>query len=388
MKQPKNFKVIIIMIIVIALLILAFIIGQLILLKQDKNVNKNGQDNQIQQNQIQNNEEQTTNLNNEEQTMPIIPVINDIAGGAQGGEDQSPGGNNNTGLISSNYYYSQLDSTGKAIYDKLKQSKKQLITGTYEMDFNTQFNTLLHTDTGEAELDKAFQSAWNAFSYDEPDLFYIDVNKMTLIKEATSVGGIITYNVTIGPGENANYLKPSFQTKEQIEAAQEYLQNIVDQIIEQTTNNTDVQKATRIHDWLVATIEYEQTATNTKDEFTIYGALYNRKAVCEGYARAFKYLLEKVNVPCVLVSGTATNSQGVTESHAWNYVQINYQWYAVDVTWNDPVIIGGGQLEENAKRKYFLKGSETFFKDHKENGVVSQNSIKFQYPTLSMVDYK
>ncbi len=35
---------------------------------------------------------------------------------------------------------------------------------------------------------------------------------------------------------------------------------------------------------------------------------------------------------CVLVSGTATNSQGEEENHAWNYVQINENWYAVDVT--------------------------------------------------------
>ena len=67
------------------------------------------------------------------------------------------------------------------IYDKLKQNKEQLITGTYVFEFGTSFNTLLNTEKGDKTLYTAFQSAWNAFSYDECDLFYIDIKKMNLI---------------------------------------------------------------------------------------------------------------------------------------------------------------------------------------------------------------
>lgn len=60
------------------------------------------------------------------------------------------------------------------------------------------------------------------------------------------------------------------------------------------------------------------------------------------------------------MSGTATNSQGETENHAWNYVQLNGIWYAVDCTWDDPIIIGNGKINESIKYQYFLKGSKEF----------------------------
>lgn len=50
-----------------------------------------------------------------------------------------------------------------------------------------------------------------------------------------------------------------------------------------------------------------------------------------------------MNIPCIIVIGKATNTKGQTENHAWNYVQINEKWYAVDCTWDDPVIVGNGK---------------------------------------------
>ena len=41
------------------------------------------------------------------------------------------------------------------------------------------------------------------------------------------------------------------------------------------------------------------------------------------------------------MQGTATNSSGQTENHAWNCIKINDVWYEVDPTWDDPIIIGG-----------------------------------------------
>ena len=77
----------------------------------------------------------------------------------------------------------------------------------------------------------------------------------------------------------------------------------------------------------------------------------------------------------------------MTESHAWNYVKIDEKWYAVDVTWNDPIIKGGAKPTNELKYEYLLKGSEKFFKNHTEDGYLSENSIKFVVPTLEKKDY-
>lgn len=329
------------------------------------------------ENSLQENEENFVRNQtvNEEELIPIInPNIDDET------QESRP-------AISASFYYNQLDNYGKIIYDKLKDNKDKLITGTYVFDFKTQFNTLLHSENGKQILNEAFQSAWNAFSYDEMDLFYIDINKMTLINESRSLGGIVTYYISIGPGDYANYLQDDFQTKESIEKANKYIDNIVKQIKEQTKQDTDFKKAKRIHDWLISSLEYNNSK-NKPNQYNIYGALHDKKVVCEGYARTYRYLMESVGVPCVLISGTAQNSEGKIESHAWNYIQLKNVWYAVDVTWDDPVITGNGTLRNERKYKYFLKGSEEFFEDHEEDGVISENSQKFKFPVISTTNYE
>ena len=100
-----------------------------------------------------------------------------------------------------------------------------------------------------------------------------------------------------------------------------------------------------------------------------------------------KYLLDGLEIENVLVSGTATNSNNSTESHAWNYVKLNDKWYAIDVTWDDPIIKGGGVLSDKLRYQYFLKGADNFLKNHNENGYLSQNSMKFEFPKLDNKDY-
>lgn len=290
--------------------------------------------------------------------------------------------------IVSYYYYNQLNETAKTIYDGLKENKDKFISGNYTIDYGTKFNTLLNTDGGEQKLNEAFQSAWNAFSYDNVDLFYIDVSKMTLVNEYTSLAGIRTYKISIGPGENENYFQENFHSQAEVEDAKKYIEGIKEQVVKSTSSNDAYTKITRIHNWLIENITYDSTSTTGKERHTIYGTLKNAKAVCEGYARTFKYIMDGIGVPCVLVSGTGTNSQNETESHAWNYVQLNEKWYAIDVTWDDPVITGGGQLTDELKYKYFLRGSEVFKVDHKEDGRISENSMSFKFPTLDKEDYK
>ena len=377
MKRNKNIKILIILLCIIMAVILGCLIYISIGINHSPSTNELEN---IQQNEPTTPTEPQNNvIENVEQQNIVEPILNEITNTQNNQTSQE--------VISSTYYYGQLDDNAKIIYDALKENKENMKTGTYELDFGTQFNTLLHTETGEQELQTAFQSAWNAYSYDQADLFYIDSQKLTLMNEYVNVGGIVTYHISIGPGDNENYLLDTFQEAGSIEQAESYIQNIVDQIVEQTQNDSVVEKARRIHNWLVSSVSYEESEEN-KNRFEIYGALHDQRAVCEGYARSFKYLMEKVGVPCVLVSGTGTNSEGQSESHAWNYMQVNNEWYAVDVTWDDPVVVGGGTPGTNTLYRYFLKGSEEFYKDHKEENIISENSMSFRFPTLSTTDYE
>lgn len=73
--------------------------------------------------------------------------------------------------------------------------------------------------------------------------------------------------------------------------------------------------------------------------FSAIGMLDEEKApVCEGYAKAFKVLCDRLGIPCILVIGDAGPTPSTaTEAHMWNLVQMDDErWYAVDVTWDDP----------------------------------------------------
>ncbi len=87
---------------------------------------------------------------------------------------------------------------------------------------------------------------------------------------------------------------------------------------------TDFQKILFIHDYLVVNIEY--------DFDYLFGgaveAIWKGYAVCDGYSKAFKYLMWRLDIPCEFISSQ-------DEDHAWNAVQMDGKYYYLDVTWDD-----------------------------------------------------
>ena len=153
-----------------------------------------------------------------------------------------------------------------------------------------------------------------------------------------------------------------------------------------TEVKNDIEKMKYIHDYLVDTIEYDQTFAE-KNIYNIYGALVSKTCVCEGYAKALQYLLNEAELENIIITGTATNSDGKTENHAWNYVNINEKWYAIDTTWDDPIIVGGGKLTNTIRYRYFLKGSSTMNKNHFISTKFTSDGQDFEFPELSITDY-
>ncbi len=281
------------------------------------------------------------------------------------------------------FYYNQLDEYGKLLYTELYANKEQLKTGTFKAEYGVTFNSLLQEERGNEILSNALDGAINALVLDNPEIFYIDITKMYLVTNITKKVFSTTYNVSIS-GNGNSYLDEAFTSTEQVEKAIKDVKAIKDRVIDTATGST-VDKIKTVHDYLVDSITYD--ANNGSTVYNIYGALVNQKVVCEGYAKAFKYILDDLGIPCIIVCGTGTNSSGLTESHAWNYVQIEGKWYALDVTWDDPVTgIPGGYVPTDLKYSYFLKGSEEFFENHVEDESML-GKVRLNYPYLSQTDY-
>ena len=76
-----------------------------------------------------------------------------------------------------------------------------------------------------------------------------------------------------------------------------------------------------LHDMLAANIEY----VSSPNAHNAYGALIEGKAVCEGYAESFQYLLQRVGIQSIEVFGYGITKPeiGAGENHAWNIVRID-----------------------------------------------------------------
>ena len=284
------------------------------------------------------------------------------------------------------YFYNQLNDYEKLIYKAFESNKENMKTGDYKVEFGSSFSEILNKEDGQDELGRYYQSAIEAYTYDNPDVFYLSPNKMYLNIETTTKGSKTTYYVYMNNGNQDNYLIDEFSSKEQINEAISQLEEVKNNIIRNKTGNA-YKDIKMVHDYLVENIEYD-TSISKQNIYNIYGVLINGEAVCEGYARGFKYLIDSLGIPCTLVIGKGTNSEGNTENHAWNYVQISGNWYAIDCTWDDPVVEGGGWVSKSSKYKYFLKGSQDISKDHISKGQFTEGGKEFNYPKLNTSNYE
>lgn len=284
------------------------------------------------------------------------------------------------------YFYDQLSNNQKIIYDELNNNKINLRQGNYIIKYGDKFSELLSKEDGSKQLGDDYQTAIEAFTHDNPDLFFLDVNKMYLNIETTTKFLKTTYDVYISPSNNSTYLSEDFSSINQIEDGFAKIEKVKNAILNRLTGS-DYQKVLYIHDYLVSTIEYDSTYSSI-GTYSIYGALVGKTCVCEGYAKAFKYLANAAGFNSEIMQGVATNSSGQSENHAWNCIEIGGVWYEIDPTWDDPIIVGGnGKLTNEMKYKYFLKGRTTFEKDHVLSYQFSSEGKKFSYPTISKSDY-
>ena len=113
---------------------------------------------------------------------------------------------------------------------------------------------------------------------------------------------------------------------------------------------SDYQKIVAADAWLAANVDYDYTnfLSNTVPmiSHTAKGAFEKGVAVCDGYAYAFKSIMDHYGIPCICVHN---------RDHMWNEVKLGSKWYFVDTTFDDPVISGTNHTERVSTQKYLLK---------------------------------
>ena len=133
---------------------------------------------------------------------------------------------------------------------------------------------------------------------------------------------------------------------------------------------SDYEKIKAIHDYLVNNIEYDydyvENAIENYIDNPLYLALVKGKGECWVYADAFEALCNMNGIECLAVYGDAkgivyANQKPSWMGHEWNIVNLDGDYYHVDVTWDDP--IPDGRL----RYTYFLISDDKMdsFNDHR-----------------------
>ena len=191
--------------------------------------------------------------------------------------------------------------------------------------------------------------AYYALIYDHPEFFYLEMDEISRldIMTATNIAGTyLDIRITPCSSEEKAMIK-------RFDAAVDAFMSDIDM------NAAPSEIELQIHDKLINLVTYDYPVLNINGRnlaHTAYGALVDdgmgnaNAAVCDGYAKAYQYLLCRAGICSTVVSGVAGSNSGDYAGegdHAWNIVKLDDEWYEVDCCWDDCELSGTGLSAED-----------------------------------------
>ena len=286
-------------------------------------------------------------------------------------------------------FYDQLDGYAQGIYNAFCRSDVQgfMRTGeTFSLTFDGPFTD---ADAEAQTIMQAKSRAFGAFELDYPEFFWMNGNSVSISANSSK----ITLTMSFIFQNNWASGERSVSDDEAAVTAQ------VRKLAEEARAQGGVyEQLLYIHDWLTLNNRYNSAAMAAADKvsnrlpWTPVSALTGADdPVCEGYAGAFKMICDELDIPCLYVVGYAW-AGGAWGRHAWNQVQLDGQWYAVDATYDDPTSSYAGKVSGSEQHVFFLAGANTvidgyYFSDTHSPDGAKLSDVTFTYPDLASEAY-
>lgn len=123
---------------------------------------------------------------------------------------------------------------------------------------------------------------------------------------------------------------------------------------------SDYEKTELLYKKLIDEVGYDLESENNQNILSVF---LDGSTVCQGYACAVQYLLQRVGIQCAIVTGTARG-----EAHAWNLVRLDGDYYYLDATWGNASYRASEELEdmafEGVNFAYLNLTTEELFRTH------------------------
>ncbi len=210
----------------------------------------------------------------------------------------------------------KTNHSGKYCYGQLTDVEKLWYADMYAIMDGMHTNVTLtldgNTKIGETGIDKIFQCVMN----DYPELFFVKGYTYTVYTYGEKVSKIsFSGTYTMDAAERAKQQSRIDMTVEAILAGI-------------PAGASDYEKIKYVYEYVIKNTDYDMEAADNQNICSVF---LGGKSVCQGYAKATQYLLERLGIPATLVVGDVYE----TESHAWNLVLADGEYYYVDTTWGD-----------------------------------------------------
>ena len=198
------------------------------------------------------------------------------------------------------YGYARLNETEKILYTDLLNG----LTG---------FSNQIEVNTLEPEM---LEKVFSCVMADHPEIFYVSGYRYTGYADGEKLS-----KMTVR-GEYTH-------TKQEVEKLQKKIDAVTTEVLAGIPiGATEYKKVKYVYDYIVNGTEYDLSAPESQNICSVF---LNQKSVCLGYAKATQYLLQRLGIDSFLVTGSVKNG----ESHAWNLVKVDGDWYYLDATWGD-----------------------------------------------------
>lgn len=213
-------------------------------------------------------------------------------------------------MIADRYYYGKLTAKEKQIY-------KDFYNGIKNCE------NVIRT-IAVPNPDKVMGRIFTAIIADNPHIYYLEQTQIRYVY--SPLGVEIHPSYVFSKSQIANY-NQQFQSR---------ANQIVSEVTK-TAGNDELKREKALYEYFVRHFKYDKAALNTKDPIvlckthSLIGVFLEGKAVCEGFSKAFKFLMNAMDMKCIVVNGYA--DWDYASGHAWNIVKMNNKPYHVDVTW-------------------------------------------------------
>ena len=206
------------------------------------------------------------------------------------------------------YAYNTLSAEEKSVYDLLHKAIRNFDAEVSLVDFNLSLSQL--------------NRVVDFVQRDNPDLFWFNHGATFFYPVETEIVDRVALTYCMSKQE-------AHSRRLKIEIAEKAFMSSVN------ASMSDYEVVLHIFENIINLVDYDNLALESNihvspdqpdDLRSIYGVFVNRKAVCVGYSKAMQYLLNKCGIECTLVT---------SDTHAWNLVKLEREYYHLDVTWGD-----------------------------------------------------